>query len=62
MVDVFGHDDYVNVDVTKTGDNSSLHLTVIKAMKLLHEQGFIPVEDNACILIVYQWVSFHNFI
>ena len=43
MVDVFGHDDYVNVDVTKTGDNSSLHLTVIKAMKLLHEQGFIPV-------------------
>ena len=43
MIDVFGHDNYVNVDVAKTGDNSSLHLTVIKAMKLLHEQGFIPV-------------------
>ena len=66
MIDVFGHDDYVNVDVAKTGDNSSLHLTVIKAMKLLHEHVLYRlsnmIEDNACILIVYQCVSFHNFI
>jgi len=39
MSEVFRHDDYVNVDVAKTGDNSSLHSTVIKALKVLREQG-----------------------
>ena len=43
MSEVFRHDNYVNVDVAKTGDNSSLHSAVIKAPKVLHEQGFIPV-------------------
>ena len=43
MSEVFLHDDYVNVDVAIKGDNSLLHLTVIKALKVLHEQGFIPV-------------------
>jgi len=32
MSEVLRHDDYVNVDGAKTGDNSSLHLTVIKAL------------------------------
>jgi len=35
MNEVFQHDDYVNVNVAKTGDNSSLHLTVIKALEVL---------------------------
>jgi len=43
MSEVFLHDDYVNVDVAITGDNSSLHLTVIKVLKVLHNKDFIPV-------------------
>ena len=56
--DVFRHGDYVYDSVAKTGDNSLLHSTVIKSLKVLHEQGFIPVSimisDKACMLIVYQ--------
>jgi len=33
MSEVFRNGDYVNVDVKKTGDNSSLHSPVIKARK-----------------------------
>jgi len=61
MNEVFRHGDYVNVDVAKTGDDSSLHITVIKAMKVIHEQGLyrcsIMTCDNACMLIVYQRIS-----
>ena len=38
--------DYVNGDVVKMGDTSSLHWcfsAVIKALIVLHEQGSIPV-------------------
>ena len=38
MNEVFRYCDYVNDDVAKTGDNSSLHITVIKSMKVLHDQ------------------------
>ena len=43
MTEVFRHGDYVNVDFAKTSDNWLLHSPVIKALKVLHEQGFIPV-------------------
>jgi len=43
MTEVFLHGDYVNVDFAKTGDNWLLHSPVIKALKVLYEQGFIPV-------------------
>ena len=47
MSEVFRHGEHVNVDVAKTGDNSSLHSPVIKALKVLHEQGFLPVFNYA---------------
>ena len=37
------HGNNVNVDVAKTGDTSALRSPVIKALEVLHEQGFIPV-------------------
>ena len=43
MIEVFLHDDYVNVDVAKIDNKLSLDSTVINALKLLHEQGLIPV-------------------
>jgi len=36
MSEVFRHDDYVNVDVAKTGDKSVAAFNVIKALKVLH--------------------------
>jgi len=43
MSEVFRHGDNINVDVAKTGGDSPLHSPVIKTLKVIHEQGFIPV-------------------
>jgi len=37
----------------QTGDNTSLHSPVIKVLKVLHEQGFIPVFNYDMIMRVY---------
>jgi len=41
---VFQH--CVNVEVAQIGHNSLLHSPVINALKVLREQGFIPVFNS----------------
>ena len=66
------HGDYVNGDVAKTGDTSSLHCcfsVAIKVLIALHEQGFIPVFNNDlgkcvnayCIPMITYHVFFNTY-